>query len=145
MTAEKFLMTNIQTCGATSIKSARGHDLPKIHKAFDHLPPFRPINDTTGTAHQPVAKYLTRLLNPITTNEFSKKDSFDAVSQINDIPQNIFNDQFKFVSFDVKSLFTNIPLKKTVNIILHRIYNQKDLATSLKKRTLKKTVTRLMH
>ena len=85
-----------------------------------------------------VAKYLTKHLNPITTNEFSKKDSFDAVAQINDIPQNIFNDEFKFVSFDVKSLFTNIPLKKTVNIILHWIYNKKGLATSLRKRTPKK-------
>ena len=38
-----------------------------------------PIIDTTGTAYQPVAKCLTKLLNPITTNEFTVKDSFDAV------------------------------------------------------------------
>jgi hypothetical protein len=34
-----------------------------------------------------------------------------------------------FVSFDVKSLFTNILLQKTVNIILKRIYDDKLIST----------------
>ena len=108
-----------------STKPARAHGLPKIHKTFDSLPSFRPIIDTTGTAYQPVAKYPTKLLNPITTNEFTVKDSFDAVTHINNIPRNLFNDGYRFVSFDVTSLFTNIPPKKTVNIILKRIIIQK--------------------
>ena len=29
-------------------KIARAHGLPKIHKTFDRIPPFRPIIDTTG-------------------------------------------------------------------------------------------------
>ena len=32
-----------------STQPARAHGLPKIHKDFDNLPPFRPIIDTTGT------------------------------------------------------------------------------------------------
>ena len=104
-----------------STKPARAHGLPKIHKTFDSLPSFRPIIDTTGTAHQPLAKSLTKLLNPVTTNEFTVKDSFDAATYINNILHNLFNDGYRFVSFDVTSLFTNIPLKKTVNIILKRI------------------------
>ena len=123
-----------------STKPARAHGLPKIHKTFDTLPPFRPIIDTTGTAYQPVAKFLTQLLNPITTNEFTLRDSFDAVTQINNIPHNLFDDGYRFVSFDVKSLFTNIPLKKTVNIILNRIYKTNLIPTTLRKRTLKKLI-----
>ena len=43
-----------------------------------------------------------------------------------------------FISLDVASLFTNMSLKKTVNIILkHRIYNEKQIPTSLPKRSLK--------
>ena len=57
-----------------STKPARAHGLPKIHKSFDNLSPFRPIIDTTGTAYQPVAKYLTNLLNLLTTNKFTVKD-----------------------------------------------------------------------
>ena len=34
-------------------KPARAHGLPKIHKAFDRLPKFRPIIDTTGTRTTP--------------------------------------------------------------------------------------------
>jgi hypothetical protein len=58
----------------TSTKSARAHGLPKIHKTFDTLPPFRPIIDTTGTAYQPTAKFITQLLNPLTSNEFTIRD-----------------------------------------------------------------------
>ena len=64
-----------------STRPARAHGLPKTHKAFDVLPPFRPIIDTTGTAFHPVAKYLSPLLSPLTQNEFSLKDSFDAVTR----------------------------------------------------------------
>ena len=46
--------------------------------------------------------------------------------------------KFRFVSFDVTSLFTNIPLCKTVNFILKCIYKDKHITTSLSKCTLKK-------
>ena len=121
-----------------STKPARAHGLPKTHKNFDTLPPFRPIIDTTGTAYQPISKYLTRLLIPLTMNSHTLKDSFEAVSRIQNIPEQLFRDGYRFVSFDVKSLFTNVPLKKTINIILDRIYNKQQINTTLKKRTLKK-------
>ena len=40
----------------------------------------------------------------------------------------------------VVSLFTNIPLKKTVNIILKRIYTDKEMTTTFTKRSLKKLI-----
>ena len=42
------------------------------------------------------------------------------------------------VFFDVKSLFTNVPLKKTTEIILNRVYSEKKFSTTLRKRSLKK-------
>ena len=41
-------------------------------------------------------------------------------------------------SINVKTLFTNIPLKKVIKIILKRVYDDKDITTNLKPRTLKK-------
>ena len=38
-----------------------------------------------------------------------------------------------FVSFDVVSLFTYVPLKKTVDIILKRTYTGKEITTTLTK------------
>ena len=121
-----------------STKPIRAHGLPKTHKPFGKLPTFRLIIDTTSTAYQPVAKYLSRLLNTLAYNDFSLQDSFDTVTCTRSIPSNPFSEGYSFVSFDVKSLFNKIPLKKTVDIILHRIYHEKKLDTSLKKRTLKK-------
>ena len=45
-----------------------------------------------------------------------------------------------FILTGCSSLFTNVPLKKTVNIILKRIYNEKQIPTSLCKRLLKKLI-----
>jgi hypothetical protein len=137
---DEITQVEYESMRPTSTKSARAHGLPKIHKTFDTLPPFRPIIDTTGTAYQPTAEFITQLLNPLTINEFTIQDSFDAVHEINNIPPNLFNDGYKFVSFDVKSLFTNIPLHKTVNIILKRIHDDKLISTKLTKRTLKKLI-----
>ena len=44
---------------------------------------------------------------------------------------------FQMVSFDVKSLFTNAPLGKTIDIILRRIYTNHALTTSLTKKEMK--------
>ena len=107
-------------------KLARAQGLPKIHKLFQIVPSFRPIIDTTGTTHYSVGKYLSELLNPLTHNDYSLKDSFDAATRISRIlPQIRENDDYMFISLDVASLYTNVPLKKTVNIILKRIYYEK--------------------
>ena len=45
-----------------------------------------------------------------------------------------------FVSLDMVSLFTNVPLRKTVNIILKRVYTEKLINTSLSKGSLKKLI-----
>ena len=38
--------------------------------------------------------------------------SFEAVDRIKDIPKEYFEQGYKYVSFDVESLFTSVPLKK---------------------------------
>ena len=40
-------------------------------------------------------------------------------------------------SFDVKSLYTNVPLETTIDIILRRIYTNHELTTSLTKKEMK--------
>ena len=121
-------------------KPARSHGLPKTHKEFDRLPKFRPIIDTTGSTHYNVGKFLTKLLNPLTINDYAIKDTFDAVHKINNIPKQLYEEGYVLVSFDVCSLFTNVPLSRTINIILKRIYHEKLIDTSLKRRTLKKLI-----
>ena len=57
---------------------------------------------------------------------YTVKDSFDAVNKINQIPSNVQNsDEYVLVSLNVVSLFTNVPMKKTVDI-LKRVYTGKE-------------------
>ena len=44
---------------------------------------------------------------------------------------------FQMVSFDVKSLFTNVPLETMIDIILRKIYTNHELKTSLTKKKVK--------
>ena len=126
-------------------KPARAHGLPKTHKAFQTVPKFRPIIDTTGSTHYKVGKYLSNLLQPLTINEFTLKDSFDTASKIRDIPKELFTDGYVYASFDVTSLFTNVPLQRTINVIIDRIYNKAEIETNLKKVNLEKTHQRHVH
>ena len=96
-----------------SAKLARAHGLPNIHKVFKNIPSFRPIIDTTSATHYSVGRYLSELLNPLIHNDYSFKDSFDATTRISRILLQVRgNDESLFISLDVASLFTNVPLKK---------------------------------
>ena len=121
-------------------KIGRAHGSAKVHKEFDRIPPLRPIVDTIGSTHYGVGKYISKLLHPLTLNQYHLKDSFEAADKIKAIPNHLFEEGYQFVSFDVKSLFTNVPLNKTIKIILDRIYKDKVITTSLKQRTLKKLI-----
>ena len=101
---------------------------------------MRPIIDTTGSPYYGVGQYLSSLLQPLTMNEYTVRDSFEAAEKIRGIPSEFFDQDYVFISFDVESLFTNVPLHDTVNIILERVYKEKLLDTNLSKRSLKKLI-----
>ena len=111
-------------------QTRRAHSSPKIHNDYQDIPPFRPIVDTTSTPHYGTGKCLSSLPNPLTINNYSIEDSFEAAKRIKAIPPELFNEGYKFISFDTTSLFTNVPLKRTVNIILKRIYIDKVIPSS---------------
>ena len=119
---------------------ARARGLPKTHKDFDRIPPFRPIVDTTNTPYSGIGSFLKKLLYPLTMNEYSMKDTFHAVEQVGKIDFSLLDKGYRLVSFDVVSLFTNVPLKRTINIIVNRIYEEKLIDTKLRKHTLKKLI-----
>ena len=75
-----------------------------------------------------------------TINEYSVKNSFDAANRIKVISQHLFENGYHSLSFDVESLLTNVPIKRTVGLILKRVYTDKLVSTNLKKRTLKKLI-----
>ena len=117
-------------------KIGRAHGTAKVHKDFARIPPLRPIVDTIGSTHYGVGKFITKLLNPLSQNDYSLKDSFEAAYRIrNDIQDSLYDEGYVLVSFDLMSLFTNVPLKKTIDVTLDRVYNQRLVTTNLKTQT----------
>ena len=93
------------------------YGLPKVHKQNY---PLRPILSANNTPTYNLAKFLVPLLNPYTTNNYSLKNSFDFVDTICNIPN---ANRYTMCSYDVTSLFTQIPLKETINICLDKIFS----------------------
>ena len=86
--------------------SALIYGTPKMHQfsSSDSFPKLRPIVSYIGTFNYNLARFLCDLLSPLVPNDYSYTFSF--VSQIKNA-----NLSKKFlVSYNVTSLFTNIPL-----------------------------------
>ena len=84
----------------------------KIHKPIkDGVPPFRPILSDIGKPTYKLAKFFVPLLASLTSNEYTIKDSFSFAEELLS-----FDSYFVMASFDVESLFTNIPLKETIDL-----------------------------
>ena len=92
---------------------ARLYGLPKIHKDKND-PPFRPILNMINAYPSRLAKWLDNLLKPLIPKTFTVQDSFEFVNCI----KQLSSANSKMVSFDVKSLFTNIPVEDTIDHIL---------------------------
>ena len=92
----------------------RIYGLPKIHK---NQSPLRPIISSINTYTYKLSRFLVDILKPLTVNDFSAKDSFSFVNEILSIKSAPY-----MCSFDVVSLFTNIPLDQTINICIRKLF-----------------------
>ena len=82
--------------------------------------PLRPILAAYNTAMYNLAKFLIPLIEPCSTNDFTFKNSYqfyDKISSLN-LPSNSF-----MASFDISSLYTNVPVLETINIICYSVFN----------------------
>ena len=93
----------------------------KVHKKFSgRCPPFRPIISTIGTPAYKIAKFLVPLLSEFISNRFTVKDSFDFIKDIKEE-----NPELYMTTWDIESLFTNIPLDETIEICLDKLYKRR--------------------
>ncbi len=102
------------------------YGLGKVHKPGC---PLRPILSAIGTSGYQIAKFLVPLLEPITINNFTVKDSFAFAKEL----WGLDSDGLFMASLDVKSLFTNIPLEETINICLDNIFKNQETIAGLNK------------
>ena len=104
----------------TGLQLARFYGFPKLHKKRDACatPPFRPIVSSIGAYNYNLSKYLASILGPCIPDKHTTQDSFSFVNEFSNIQS-----QNKFlISFDVESLFTNIPLSQTIDLAVETIF-----------------------
>ena len=76
------------------------------------------------------SKVNTNYLKPFAKNDFIMSDTLSFSYMLKKADNSESNEA---VSYDVESLFTNIPLKETIVYILHKIYGDKSIKAFCKK------------
>ena len=108
----------------------------KLHKVsnkstVEHLP-LRPIISNIGTATYDLVKYLAQLLKPLSESQYTIKNSKTFTKRLKKM---MITPENKMVSFNVISLFTNVPLDETIDIIIKCSYDKEEINTDIPKKT----------
>ena len=85
------------------------------------------------TAEYNLAKYLVKIMNDVMPTTYMLNSTGSFVNQISSFD---FQPSHVLVSYDVISLFTNIPLNETIDIVCNYVY-QKHSPPKYFKRLLK--------
>ena len=87
----------------------------KIHKPDN---PLRPIISQIPTPTYQLAKQLNSIITPYVPNQFTIKSTDQFIDLVHSSKCNGI-----IASLDVESLFTNVPIDETIEIILNHVYN----------------------
>ena len=97
---------------ASACPLPRFYGLAKIHKKDV---PVRPVISAVGTALYAASKYLASVLKPLVgRNGYAVANSKTFVREIAEIE--VAADE-EMVSFDVKSLYTSLPINRTIEVV----------------------------
>ncbi|CAF3279221.1 unnamed protein product [Rotaria sp. Silwood2] len=96
----------------------RLYGLPKVHREDI---PLRPIVSAIRTFNYGLGKALSQLLSQFIEKKNMIRDSFSFVKELLALPKCM--SQYEMVSFDIASLYTNVPLTETIEIILKNLYD----------------------
>ena len=80
---------------------------------------MRPILSASGSYNFLLAKRLNEHLKPIASNEYMVNDTFEFVKKL--LGQSVSSSDV-LTSFDVTSLFTNVPLSETIDYLVEKAF-----------------------
>ena len=106
------------------------YGLAKVHKDDT---PLRPVLSLPGSSYENLHKMLAKFFDSIdgANKETNTKEAREAIENIALDPDEAI------ISFDVKSLYTNVPLKEAIKIALQKLYNQES-PPEIQRATMKK-------
>ena len=90
-----------------------------------------------GSPKYKLEKFLNTIFKPYISDKHTLRSSHEFLEKLQEINLNLNQ---VMVSFDVKSLFTNVPLQKTIELFSNKIYDKNSNANQLpiKKKIFKK-------
>jgi hypothetical protein len=113
------------------------YGLRKVHKGINPPPAGRPIISAIGTYTYDTAKYLVSILKPLRDEaKYSLKDTFDLCSRLKKANEEDELKHCQMVSYDIVSLFTNVPINETIDIILEKAFSIKHRSVVKRTRTV---------
>ncbi|CAF4999366.1 unnamed protein product [Rotaria sp. Silwood1] len=96
---------------------ARLYGLPKVYK--DNVP-LRSILSCIKSYNYKLGKFLANIIKPIRDSPYSLKNTNDFLKFIQQ--NSHLSNNNRMISFDIQSLFTNIPVRETIEIICNKLY-----------------------
>ena len=76
-------------------------------------------------------------MSPLSQSEFTVKSTKHFLSKVKEME---LHESYQMISFGVKSLFTNVPLSDTIDILFRQIYIDKEINANLTKKELKEDI-----
>ena len=121
------LYTRMRSTGG---QPARLYGLTKVHKVNT---PLRPVLSLPGSSYYNLNKVLAKFFEKIecANIETNSLDAREILESTNLEPNE------NLISLDVKSLYTNVPLKEAIDIALRKLYEQ-DEPPSIARKTTKR-------
>ena len=117
----------------------RMYGVPKVHKDGK---PLRPILSMVNSPQHATAQWIAKLLRPVAEKlgKYTLKDSFEFADTIKElkIPRNAH-----MASFDIKSLFTNVPVEETINICAQELYHSDLEKPKIKEESFKELIKKV--
>ena len=86
------------------------------------------------------SSYVILVIKPLARNEFTISDTLAFPELLKSIENNNDNED---VSFDVESLFASIPIKETIDYIIHKMYTKKIIEPMCEKSVFPKLFIKL--
>ena len=114
--ANKLDKTTYEHIRAVGSFPGKLYGLPKTHKIGF---PVRPILSAVTCHNYKLAKFLVPLLAPLAVSEYTVTDIFTFTKEIQ---ERVDSERTLMISLDIESLFTNVPVNETIDIILSKLF-----------------------
>ena len=101
---------------------------------------LRSIIDQTGTCIYNAQKVVAKYLDPLSKNKYSIGDTLTFLDLLRSAEE---SDDYEDLSYDVKSLFTSIQLKETIDYVIQKNYVEKEIKPFCKKSVFTKLLRKL--